>query len=241
MHLWWARRPLASSRAMLLALLLPDPADPACPTPFKADARAALQNLPNMGGTRGTDDLRLRDALLRFIGDCADWNRSADMIYLTAARALIHAAHGEDTPLVVDPFAGGGSIPLEALRLGCDVYASDLNPVACLILKTMLEDVPRHGPGLAEKVRVAGAEIRAAAERELGRFIHRTQTARGRSRISGRAPCAARQATAVPKFPWRGRSGWRPGEAGVGRCVVPGRAAKGSPADLAFRGVRAIR
>ena len=87
LHLWWARRPLASSRAMLLALLLPDPADPACPTPFKADARAALQNLPNMGGTRGTDDLRLRDALLRFIGDCADWNRSADMIYLTAARA----------------------------------------------------------------------------------------------------------------------------------------------------------
>ena len=83
---------------------------------------------------------------------------------------MIHAAHGEDTPLVVDPFAGGGSIPLEALRLGCDVYASDLNPVACLILKTMLEDVPRHGPGLAEKVRVAGAEIRAAAERELGRF-----------------------------------------------------------------------
>ena len=116
------------------------------------------------------DDLNLRAAVLRFIGDCADWDRSADMAYLTAARALIHAAHGEDTPLVVDPFAGGGSIPLEALRLGCDVYASDLNPVACLILKTMLEDVPRHGPGLAEKVRAAGAEIRAAAERELGRF-----------------------------------------------------------------------
>jgi adenine-specific DNA methylase len=170
LHLWWARRPLASSRAMLLALLLPDPADPACPASFRAGARAALRDLPNMGGARGGDDLNLRAAVLRFIGDCADWDRSADMAYLTAARALVSAAHGEDTPLVVDPFAGGGSIPLEALRLGCDVYASDLNPVACLILKTMLEDVPRHGPGLAEKVRAAGAEIRAAAERELGRF-----------------------------------------------------------------------
>ena len=170
LHLWWARRPLASSRAMLLALLLPDPADPLCSEAFKAQARVALQDLPNMGGARGTDDLKLREAILRFIGDCADWDRSADMIYLSAARALIRAAHGEETPLVVDPFAGGGSIPLEALRLGCDVYASDLNPVACLILKTMLEDVPRHGPGLAEKVRAAGAEIRAAAERNLGRF-----------------------------------------------------------------------
>jgi adenine-specific DNA methylase len=170
LHLWWARRPLASSRAMLLALLLPDPADPLCPAAFKVQARAALQHLPNMGGARGTDDLKLREAILRFIGDCADWDRSADMAYLTAARALIHATHGQETPLVVDPFAGGGSIPLEALRLGCDVYASDLNPVACLILKTMLEDVPRHGPGLAEKVRTAGAEVRAAAERELGRF-----------------------------------------------------------------------
>jgi putative DNA methylase len=170
LHLWWAHRSFASSRAMLLALLLPDPADPNCPEAFKAGARAALQDLPNMGGARGTDDLKLRAAILRFIGDCADWDRSADTAYLTAARALIHAAHAEDTPLVVDPFAGGGSIPLEALRLGRDVYASDLNPVACLILKTMLEDVPRHGPGLADKVRVAGSEIRAAAERELGRF-----------------------------------------------------------------------
>jgi adenine-specific DNA methylase len=170
LHLWWARRPLASSRAMLLALLLPDPADPHCPEAFKVWARTALQDLPNMGGARSSDDLKLREAILRFIGDCADWDRSADMAYLAAARALIRAAHGEDTPLVVDPFAGGGSIPLEALRLGCDVYASDLNPVACLILKTMLEDAPRHGPGLADKVRAAGAEIKAAAERELGRL-----------------------------------------------------------------------
>ena len=77
------------------------------------------------------------------------------------------AAHGEEPPLVVDPFAGGGSIPLEALRLGCEAFASDLNPVACLILKVMLEDIPRHGPKLAEELRRVGAEIKEQAEKEL--------------------------------------------------------------------------
>ena len=69
--------------------------------------------------------------------------------------------------MVVDPFAGGGSIPLEALRLGCEAFASDLNPVACLILKVMLEDIPRRGPGLADELRRVGAEIKAKAEVEL--------------------------------------------------------------------------
>ena len=82
-------------------------------------------------------------------------------------RGLVQAAHPEQTPLVVDPFAGGGSIPLEALRLGCEAFASDLNPVSCLILKVMLEDIPRHGPGLADELRKAGAEIKAQAEKEL--------------------------------------------------------------------------
>ena len=68
---------------------------------------------------------------------------------------------------MVDPFAGGGSIPLEALRLGCETFASDLNPVACLILKVMLEDIPRHGPALADELRKVGGEIKAAAEKEL--------------------------------------------------------------------------
>ncbi len=72
------------------------------------------------------------------------------------SRALVKAAHGEEPPLVVDPFAGGGSIPLEALRLGCDAFASDLNPVACLILKVMLEDIPPQGPKLAEEPRRGG-------------------------------------------------------------------------------------
>ena len=68
---------------------------------------------------------------------------------------------------MVDPFAGGGSIPLEALRVGCEAFASDLNPVACLILKVMLEEIPRHGPGLAEELRRVGGEVKAAAEKEL--------------------------------------------------------------------------
>ena len=83
------------------------------------------------------------------------------------------AAHPEETPLVVDPFAGGGSIPLEALRLGCDAFASDLNPVACLINKVLLEDIPRHGPELAEELRRVGAEVKKAAERELAEFYPR--------------------------------------------------------------------
>ena len=82
----------------------------------------------------------------------------------------MRAAHPEETPLVVDPFAGGGSIPLEALRIGCDAFASDLNPVACLINKVLLEDIPRRGPELADELRRVGAEVKKAAERELTEF-----------------------------------------------------------------------
>ena len=109
----------------------------------------------------------MRRALLRFIADFANWDNAANEEFVATGRALVRAAHPEETPLVVDPFAGGGSIPLEALRLGCETFASDLNPVACLILKVMLEDIPRHGPGLADELREAGAAIKKAAEREL--------------------------------------------------------------------------
>ena len=170
LHLWWARRPLASSRAVLMALLLPDPCDPHCPEEFKAKARELL--LAMREGRSGwisevQTDEGLRKVLLRFIADFANWDNAARTEYLNTGRGLVQAAHPEQTPLVVDPFAGGGSIPLEALRLGCDTFASDLNPVACLILKVMLEDIPRHGPGLADELRKAGAEIKAQAEKEL--------------------------------------------------------------------------
>jgi putative DNA methylase len=167
LHLWWARRPLAACRAMLLGLLLPDPCDPHCPQDFKEKARHLL---PKVQGSPGPKDDDLRQALLRFIGDFANWDLAAHAGYLEVSRGLVRAAHGDEPPLVVDPFAGGGSIPLEALRLGCEAFASDLNPVACLILKVMLEDIPRHGPELAGELRKAGKEIKDAAEKELGEF-----------------------------------------------------------------------
>lgn len=168
LHLWWARRPLAACRAMLLALLLPDPCDPACPAAFKEQARILLAPIPEASPTSADDSLRR--ALLKLIADFANWDLSASPTYLECARGLVRAAHGDESPLVVDPFAGGGSIPLEALRLGCDAFASDLNPVACLILKVLLEDIPRQVPQLAEELRRAGAEIKAQAEKEIGEF-----------------------------------------------------------------------
>ena len=162
-HQWWARRPLASSRAVLLALLVPDPCDEHCPEEFKRQAREILREVRQSP----VDDLGLRKALLWFIASFADWDMSAHPVYLQVGRNLVKAAHGEEPPLVVDPFAGGGSIPLEALRLGCEAFASDLNPVACLILKVMLEDIPRHGPGLAEELRRVSGEIEQQAEQEL--------------------------------------------------------------------------
>ena len=170
LHLWWARRPLASSRAMLMALLLPDPCDPHCPEAFKREARRVLLGMHGRpDGWKGAiePDEGLRRVLLKFIADFANWNLAANGVWIETARALVRAAHGAEPPLVVDPFAGGGSIPLETLRLGCEAFASDLNPVACLILKVMLEDIPRHGPGLADELRRVGGEIKQAAEREL--------------------------------------------------------------------------
>jgi len=164
-HIWPAARPTASSRAVLLALLWPDPCDPLCPTEFKAKARKLLAQVG--GCNPGTTDEDLRKALLKFIADFANWDNAAQRTYLEVSRALVKVAHGEEPPLVVDPFAGGGSIPLEALRLGCETFASDLNPVACLILKVILEDIPRHGPNLAEELRRVGAEIKRQAEKEL--------------------------------------------------------------------------
>ena len=170
LHLWWARRPLASSRAVLMALLMPDPCDPHCPDEFKDKAKElllAMRGRPSGWDTTIKTDEGLRQVLLRFIADFSNWDNSAKAEYLETGRGLVQAAHPGQTPLVVDPFAGGGSIPLEALRLGCETFASDLNPVACLILKVMLEDIPRHGPVLADELRKAGAEIKTQAETEL--------------------------------------------------------------------------
>ena len=170
LHLWWARRPLASCRAVLMGLLLPDPCDLHCSNAFKEEARRILLNkaMRPAGWAKTIEsDEGLRQILLEFIADFANWNNAVNPIYLGVGRSLVRAAHGDDVPLVVDPFAGGGSIPLEALRLGCEAFASDLNPVACLILKVMLEDIPRYGSALAEELRNVGKEIKLKSEREL--------------------------------------------------------------------------
>ena len=170
-HIWPAARPTGSSRAVLMALLLPDPCDPHCPPAFKTNAREillAMRTRASGWDKQVKSDEGLRRVLLKFIADFANWDNSAKEEYLETGRALVRAAHLEEKPLVVDPFAGGGSIPLEALRVGCEAFASDLNPVACLILKVMLEDIPRHGPGLTNELRKASSEIKAKAKKELG-------------------------------------------------------------------------
>ena len=123
------------------------------------------------------DDVReLRGALLDFIADFANWDNSTVREYLDTSRALTQAAHEVlggapgTRPLVVDPFAGGGSIPLEALRVGADAFASDLNPVAVLLNKVVLDYIPKYGQHLADEVRKWGEWIKREAEKELGEF-----------------------------------------------------------------------
>src|SRR5581483_6654970 len=118
----------------------------------------------------------LRFGLLDFIADFANWDNSTIPAYLDTARSLTQSAHEslggapDARPLVVDPFAGGGSIPLEALRVGADVFASDLNPIPILLNKVVLEYVPRYGEGLAAEVRKWGEWIKREAEKELAGF-----------------------------------------------------------------------
>lgn len=118
----------------------------------------------------------MRHALLEFIADFANWDASNVPAFLETSRRLTQAAHealgGEPgtRPLVVDPFAGGGSIPLEALRVGADTFASDLNPVAVLLNKVVLEYVPKYGQRLADEVRKWGEWVKKEAQRELGEF-----------------------------------------------------------------------
>ena len=167
LHLWWARRPLASSRAILLALLWPDPCDPDCPADFKEKAR---EMLPRVQGRVGKSDEDLRKALLKFIGNFANWDFSTNRDYIEISRTLVNVSHNNESPLVVDPFAGGGSIPLEALRVSCDAFASDLNPVAVLINKVLLEDIPRLGPKLADEFRLIGRDVKEKLKLELKEF-----------------------------------------------------------------------
>lgn len=195
LHIWWARRPLAACRAVICAALWPDPADPLCPRAFRDSARSAMlawtshqrqillseESRPRFEAARKNSVhfdnlLELRGALLDFIADFANWDNSTVKEYLDTSRILTQAAHEAlggapgTRPLVVDPFAGGGSIPLEALRVGADTFASDLNPIPVLLNKVLLEYIPKYGQRLSDEVRKWGEWIKREAERDLGEF-----------------------------------------------------------------------
>ena len=194
LHIWWARRPLAACRAVICAALWPDPASEGCPEAFVEAAQVAMVGWAQKYASEVSaesfdrvvkvqkdpalleDRLELRHALLDFIADFANWDNSTSQPYLETSRELTDAAHlalggAPDTrPLVVDPFAGGGSIPLEALRVGADAFASDLNPVAVLLNKVVLEYIPKYGQRLADEVRKWGEWVKERAEKELAEF-----------------------------------------------------------------------
>ena len=148
MHYWPARRPIAVCRAVTLATLLPDPAD--APEAMKIEyARLSGSHLPE----------KQREYLCDLITSLTRWGtengqggwdkkdqKGRWLNKLRIARDLIHIAYDGHPPKVLDMFAGGGAIPLEAMRLGCEVTAIDYNPVAWFILKCTLE-YPRRLAG----------------------------------------------------------------------------------------------
>ncbi|MDR0644762.1 MAG: DUF1156 domain-containing protein, partial [Treponema sp.] len=125
LHLWWARRPLAACRAVLFASLVDDPS-----------------SHPEQFTTPDAQDAE-RKRLFDIIEKLVDWDNIGDeKLYQKAYQEILKSTNGNPPP-VLDPFAGGGSIPLEAQRLGLEAHASDLNPVAVLINKALIEIPPR--------------------------------------------------------------------------------------------------
>jgi putative DNA methylase len=171
LHLWWARRPLAACRAVIFASIVDDPSSH--PEQFPTDAAQDVE----------------RQRLFRLIEELVKWENVNNEEVLGRARAEILKATDGNPPPLLDPFAGGGSIPLEAQRLGLEAHASDLNPVAVLINKALIEIPPkfagrppvhpnqdkqlvarawRGAEGLAEDVRYYGQWMRDEAERRIG-------------------------------------------------------------------------
>lgn len=125
LHLWWARRPLATARAVIWSSLVDDPS--AHPEKFPTEEAQTEE----------------RERLFNILRELVIWENSNNQDVLDAAKAEIHASMGDNLPPLLDPFAGGGAIPLEAQRLGLKAYAQDLNPVAVTINKAMIEIPPR--------------------------------------------------------------------------------------------------
>lgn len=207
LHLWWARRPLAACRAVLFAQLVDDPSeytDKLLDDPKireramadlatrlkawrerKADAQGNLPETPEPSLEDCAADIE-RKRLFEIIEELVKWESSTNEEVLERARAEIRRSCGGVLPPVYDPFSGGGSIPLEAQRLGLPAYGSDLNPVAVMIGKAMIEippkfkDMPpihpgikersfyRNAEGLAEDVKFYGDWMREKAWERIG-------------------------------------------------------------------------
>jgi len=169
LHPWWARRPLAAARAVLFAQLVDDPS--ARPAEFPSEE---LQR-------------KERDRLHRIIERLVIWENTGNEGLFAEARAEILKSTNNHPPAILDPFAGGGTIPLEAQRLGLEAHASDLNPVAVLVNKALIEIPPqfrgqspvfpdladtrtdwRDAAGLAADVRAYGQWMRDEAQRRIG-------------------------------------------------------------------------
>lgn len=172
LHLWWARRPLAACRAVIFASLVDDPS-----------------SLPDQFPTEAAQNAE-RQRLFRIIEELVKWENISNERVLDAARAEIVRSCDGKLPPVYDPFAGGGSIPLEAQRLGLEAHASDLNPVPVLINKALIELPPKFAgqppvnpesqeslarsrswkgaEGLAEDIRYYGQWMRNEAEKRIG-------------------------------------------------------------------------
>jgi len=158
LHLWWARRPLAAARAVLWASLVDDPS--AHPEMFPTEEDQLVERK------------RLFDILERLV----PWEASDDPRIIAEARVEIARSCDGDLPKVLDPFGGGGAIPLEAMRLGLPTYTGDLNPVAVLIQRAMLE-IPgrfagnppvapgvRHSQGIWDGARGIASDIETYAK-----------------------------------------------------------------------------
>ena len=190
LHLWWSRKPTATSRAVLFSQLVDDPSERY--EEFLEAARAAGEADPESAAERAVEAERRR--LFTLITRMVNWDNIGDEHLMREVREEIRRSTGGEPPTVLDPFAGGGSIPLEAQRLGLEAHASDLNPVAVLINKALIEIPPRFAGcapvfpgaddgtrswpgahGLAEDVRRYGEWMREEAWRRIGHLYPRAQ------------------------------------------------------------------
>ena len=156
LHIWPARRPLAASRAALLATLLPDPGSRDARRELLQRMAGAVVERPDGNGGRREETH----------GGILHWGREQDPEHggeLAAFRREIREAFGGRAPRVLDPFAGGGAIPLEAMRLGCEAVAADINPVAWFILRCTLH-YPRLLAGRTRSLPAFALEDRSFAE-----------------------------------------------------------------------------